>query len=39
MITRDRAVIVQKDVGERDNLDLVAHLNEAFVQLGCVVDT
>jgi hypothetical protein len=38
MITRDRAVIVQKDVGERENLDLVAHLNDAFVQLGCVLD-
>lgn len=37
MITKDRAVIVQRDGGEKDNLDLVAHLNEVFVHLGCVI--
>ena len=38
MITKDRAVVVQKDGGERDNLDLVAHLNDVFVQIGCVIE-
>ena len=33
----DRAVVVQKDGGEKDNLDLVAHLNDVFVQIGCVI--
>lgn len=37
MITKDRAVIVQRDGGERDNLDLVAHLNDVFIELGCVI--
>jgi hypothetical protein len=30
-------VVVQKDGGEKDNFDLVAHLNDVFVQIGCVI--
>lgn len=37
MITKDRVVLVMRDEGEGDNLDLVAHLNEAFMRLGCVI--
>lgn len=37
MVTKDRAVVVQRDGGEKDNLDIVAHLNEVFIQLGCVI--
>lgn len=37
MITKDRAVIIQKDGGEKENLDLVAHLNDVFIELECVV--
>lgn len=38
MITKDRAVIVQKDGGEKDNLDLVAHLNDVFFAIGCIIE-
>lgn len=37
MVTKDRTVVVQRDGGEKDNLDIVAYLNEVFVQLGCVI--
>lgn len=38
MITRERAIVIQKDEGEKDNLDLVAFLNDTvFPELGCIV--
>jgi hypothetical protein len=38
MVTKDRVILVMKDEGERDNLDFVAQLNDAFVEMGCVLD-